>query len=65
MYYGLSKRRLLAETDIDGDWARSVTRQPWLSGLGELGLEGTRFGLGVLGHPPFVRLDAASYDAWQ
>lgn len=65
VYYGLLERRLLIETDTSGNWARHVTLQPLLSGLGELDREGTEFGLGVMGEAPFVRLDAAAYDAWQ
>lgn len=65
VYYGLLRRRLLIETDSSGNWARHVTLQPLLSGLGELDREGTEYGLGVMGEAPFVRLDAAAYDAWQ
>jgi hypothetical protein len=65
VYYGLLERRLLVETDIGGSWAQNVTLLPLLAGLGELDREGKQFGLGVIGEAPFVRLDAAAYDAWQ
>lgn len=65
VYYGLLERRLLIETDSRGEWAERVTMHALLSGLGQLDREGTQYALGVIGETPMVRLDAASYDAWQ